>query len=98
MEGDTVTMYTGGKTNQQDEMRWYFNDIRIAQITKDLSFICTDVQCKYSDARFRERLKLDHQTGSLTITNTETTDSGIYHNQVISGNRINHAIFSVTVY
>ncbi|KAI2650653.1 Obscurin [Labeo rohita] len=98
MEGDTVTIYTGVKTNQQEEMRWYFNDIRIAQITKDLSFICTDVQCKYSDARFRDRLKLDHHTGSLTITNTGTTDSGLYHNQVISGSRVNHTIFSVTVY
>ncbi|XP_059399372.1 carcinoembryonic antigen-related cell adhesion molecule 1-like [Carassius carassius] len=98
MEGDSVTLYTDVKTNQQEEIRWYFNDIRIAQITEDLSFICTDVQCKYSDERFRDRLKLDHQTGSLTIRNITNTDSGLYHKQVISVSNINDGIFSVTVY
>ncbi|XP_016392275.1 contactin-3-like isoform X2 [Sinocyclocheilus rhinocerous] len=98
MEGDSVILHTDVETNQQEEIRWYFNDIRIAQITEDLGFICTDVQCKYSDGRFRDRLKLDHQTGSLTITNTTTTDSGLYHKQVISGSSINYGIFRVTVY
>ncbi|XP_016107377.1 uncharacterized protein [Sinocyclocheilus grahami] len=98
MEGDSVILHTDVETNQQEEIRWYFNDTRIAQITEDLSFICTDVQCKYSDERFRDRLKLDYQTGSLTITNTTTTDSGLYHKQVISGSSINQGIFSVTVY
>ncbi len=97
MEGDSVTLHTDVETNQQEEMRWYFNDIRIAEITGDLSFICTDVQCKYSDERFRDRLELDHQTGSLTIMNIRTTDSELYHNQVISGSRISHKMFSVTV-
>ncbi|XP_058616996.1 uncharacterized protein LOC131530639 isoform X3 [Onychostoma macrolepis] len=97
MEGDSVTLHTDVETNQQEEIRWYFNDIRVAQINGDFSFICTDVQCKYSDERFRDRLKLDHQTGSLTITNTRTTDSGLYHNEVIGGSSINHGIVSVTV-
>ncbi|XP_058617095.1 uncharacterized protein LOC131530697 [Onychostoma macrolepis] len=98
MEGDSVTLHTDVETNQQEEIRWYINDIRIAQTTGDLSFICTDVQCKYSDERFRDRLKLDHQTGSLTIGDTRTTDSGLYHNQVISGgSSISHETFGVTV-
>ncbi|XP_058615561.1 uncharacterized protein LOC131529722 isoform X2 [Onychostoma macrolepis] len=97
MEGDSVTLHTDVETNQQEEIRWYINDIRIAQTTGDLSFICTDVQCKHSDERFRDRLKLDHQTGSLTIRDTRTTDSGLYHNQVISGSSISHETFSVTV-
>uniref|UniRef100_A0A671R0U7 Immunoglobulin domain-containing protein n=1 Tax=Sinocyclocheilus anshuiensis TaxID=1608454 RepID=A0A671R0U7_9TELE len=89
MEGDSVTLYSDVETNQQEEIRWYFHDIRIAQTTGDLCFICTDVQCKYSDERFRDRLTLDHQTGSLTIMNIRTTDSGLYNNQVISGSSLN---------
>ncbi|XDV23531.1 hypothetical protein PO909_028075, partial [Leuciscus waleckii] len=79
MEGDSVTLNTGVKTNQQDRIRWYYNLICIAQISRDLSKICTDVQCNEGTERFRDRLKLDHQTGSLTITNITNTDSGVYH-------------------
>ncbi|KAL0149457.1 hypothetical protein M9458_055245, partial [Cirrhinus mrigala] len=78
MEGDSVTLHTGVKTNQQDRIRWYFNDTRIAQITGDLSKICTDVQCNEGTERFSRRLKLDHQTGSLTIMNITNKHSGVY--------------------
>uniref|UniRef100_A0A8C1LB78 Immunoglobulin domain-containing protein n=1 Tax=Cyprinus carpio TaxID=7962 RepID=A0A8C1LB78_CYPCA len=78
MERDSVTLHTNVETNQQGKIRWYFSDTRIAEINGDLSFICTDVQCKDGDERFRDRLKLDHQTGSLTIMNIRTNDSGVY--------------------
>ncbi len=97
MEGDSVSLHTGVEANQQDRIRWYFNDTRIAQITGDLSFICTDVQCNEGTGRFRDRLKLDHQTGSLTIMNTRTTDSGLYKLQISSSNINSAKRFSVTV-
>ncbi|XP_048038458.1 uncharacterized protein LOC125263506 isoform X2 [Megalobrama amblycephala] len=78
VEGDSVTLHTGVQTRHQDRIRWYFNDIRIAQINRDQSKICTDVQCNEGNERFRDRLKLDHQTGSLTITNITNSDSGLY--------------------
>uniref|UniRef100_A0A671SBF0 Immunoglobulin domain-containing protein n=1 Tax=Sinocyclocheilus anshuiensis TaxID=1608454 RepID=A0A671SBF0_9TELE len=78
MEGDSVTLHTDVKTKQQERIRWYFNDIRIALISGDLSKICTDVQCNKGTERFRDRLQLDHQTGSLTIMNINTTHSGVY--------------------
>ncbi|KAL0149485.1 hypothetical protein M9458_055273, partial [Cirrhinus mrigala] len=97
MEGDSVTLDTNVKTNKRDRIRWYFNDTRIAQITGDLRKICTDVQCNEGTERFRDRLKLDHQTGSLTIMNTRTTDSGLYHQETVISGIVSEKIFNVTI-
>ncbi|XDV24148.1 hypothetical protein PO909_028401 [Leuciscus waleckii] len=97
MEGDSVTLNTGVQTNQQDLIRWYYNDILIALITGDLSYNCTDVQCDEDTERFRGRLKLDHQTGSLTIMNTRYTDSGEYTLEIISYSSDSVKIFIVSV-
>ncbi|KAL0149476.1 hypothetical protein M9458_055264, partial [Cirrhinus mrigala] len=86
MERDSVTFQTGVKTNQQSKILWNFNVTLIAQITEDLSKICTDVQCNEGTERFRGRLKLDHQTGSLTIMNITTTDAGVYQLSITSKN------------
>ncbi|XP_042612039.1 uncharacterized protein LOC109055868 isoform X3 [Cyprinus carpio] len=99
MEGDSVTLYTDVKTNQQEKIRWYFNDTRIAQISGDLSDICTDVQCNNEGTeRFRDRLKLDHQTGSLTIMNIRDPASGLYRLRISSSNTKTEKIFIVAVY
>ncbi len=97
-EGESVSLESDETKNPNDVMTWYYNDTRIAEITGDQSKICTDDQCK---ERFRDRLKLDHQTGSLNITNTRTTDSGLYKLQIIiSDSRFSisrEKRFSVTV-
>uniref|UniRef100_A0A8C2L3Y8 Immunoglobulin domain-containing protein n=1 Tax=Cyprinus carpio TaxID=7962 RepID=A0A8C2L3Y8_CYPCA len=95
IEGDSVTLYTDVKTNQQEKIRWYFNDTRIAQISGDLSDTCTDVQCNEGTERFRDRLKLDHQTGSLTIRDPA---SGLYRLRISSSNTKTEKIFIVAVY
>ncbi|XP_026115693.1 uncharacterized protein LOC113094211 [Carassius auratus] len=97
MEGDSVTLYTGVQTDQQEDIKWYFKDTRIAQVSGDLSYICTDVQCNEGTERFRDRLKLDNQTGSLTMTNISNTDSGLYELKIISSSSSSDKIFSVTV-
>ncbi|XP_052445407.1 uncharacterized protein LOC127987194 isoform X2 [Carassius gibelio] len=93
-EEDVVTLHTGVKTNHRDRIRWYYKDIRIAQITGDLIKTCKDIQCK---ERFRDRLKLDNQTGSLTIMNIRTTDSGEYKLKIL-GNPSSEKIFNVAVH
>ncbi|KAL0161271.1 hypothetical protein M9458_044996, partial [Cirrhinus mrigala] len=88
-EGKSVTLDAGVIKHPNDVMTWYFNDALIAEITGDQSKICTEDQC---NKRFRDRLKLDHQTGSLTITNIRITDSGEYKLKIISSS----SKFSIT--
>ncbi|KAL0161220.1 hypothetical protein M9458_044945, partial [Cirrhinus mrigala] len=80
-EGESVTLDPGVGKKANQVMTWHHKDIRIAEITGNQSKICTDDQCK---ERFKDRLKLDGQTGSLTITNIRTTDSGLYNLEITS--------------
>ncbi|KTF71102.1 hypothetical protein cypCar_00048543, partial [Cyprinus carpio] len=91
MEGDTVTLYSDVELNQQDRMVWYFGEDRIV-IIGDQTKICKDDKCK---ERFKDRLDVN-QTGSLTITNINTRDSGVYKLKITTRNIDN--IFIVTVH
>ncbi|XP_073699510.1 uncharacterized protein [Garra rufa] len=95
MEGDSVIFHTDVETNQQEDIKWYFNSIRIAQINGDLSLICTAVQCNQGTEKFSDRLKLDNQTGSLTITNIRNTDAGDYDLKILGRNSSSDKIFNV---
>jgi len=48
------------------------------------------------DGRFRDRLKLDDQTGSLTITHTTTEHTGVYQLE-LNGLKITSKRFNVSV-
>ncbi|XP_067271630.1 uncharacterized protein [Pseudorasbora parva] len=79
IEGESVTLNPDVTEIQiDDQIRWSFGhkDILIAQINRQSNK--TTFYDGSVDGRFRDRLKVDHQTGSLTITNTRTTDSGLY--------------------
>ncbi|XP_026121260.1 uncharacterized protein LOC113100981 [Carassius auratus] len=95
MDGDSVTLHTGVQTDQQEDIHWYFKTNRIAQINGDFK-ICKDDQCVGTE-RFRDRLKLDNQTGSLTITNITNTDSGLYKLVVISNSSDSETIFNIVI-
>ncbi|KAG1929401.1 hypothetical protein F2P79_022956 [Pimephales promelas] len=94
-EGDSVTLnsnlnpdFTEG---QRYNLEWLFTGVVIATID-------TSQQISYDSAeRFRDRLQLDHQTGSLTIKNMKTTDSGLYRLEMTEKQLLRKS-FSVTVY
>ncbi|XP_067270842.1 uncharacterized protein [Pseudorasbora parva] len=91
MEGDSVTLNTVTELQKYLMIQWTFGSSRIAEFNKLMQ------TSSMYDERFTDRLKLDHQTGSLTITNTRTTDSGLYELTIVS-RETSYMGFSVTVY
>ncbi|XP_059424651.1 uncharacterized protein LOC132159055 isoform X1 [Carassius carassius] len=98
LEGDSVTLLSGVPEIQRvDMIGWRFEqqESPLAEINRTAEIFNT--YDNVLDGRFRDRLKLDHQTGSLTITNTRTTDSGLYQLEISSSKHTIHKTFTVTV-
>ncbi|KAK7126552.1 hypothetical protein R3I94_017899 [Phoxinus phoxinus] len=94
-EGDSVTL--NSRLQRVEDLLWLFGpqEIVIAQINKKKGVFRT-----HEDAdrgRFRGRLELDYETGSLTITNTRTEHTGVYQLQIIS-KTVSYKTFTVSVY
>ncbi|KAL7841711.1 hypothetical protein SRHO_G00254020 [Serrasalmus rhombeus] len=92
-EGATVTLrthLTGIKS--EDIVLWTFGttDTRIAQLVNSGTV-------SFYNGIFTNRLNLDKQTGSLTISNISFIHSGVYKQQLIS-EQVSNKKFSVTVY
>ncbi|XP_052394090.1 uncharacterized protein LOC127942431, partial [Carassius gibelio] len=99
IEGDSVTLYTDvTETQKADLILWTFgsDSTRIAQINRISNKI--SLYEDVLDGRFRDRLKLDDQTGSLTIMNITTEHTGVYgFLQIFDGNEVTPKKFSITV-
>ncbi|XP_073700628.1 uncharacterized protein [Garra rufa] len=92
--GGFVSLQTFTEIQNDDLLLWMFGDIVIAEIHKaDQQFFIFDDP----DLKFRDRLELDHQTGSLNITHTRTTDSGLYELKISSSRRTINRRYIVTV-
>ncbi|XP_056614166.1 uncharacterized protein LOC130429549 [Triplophysa dalaica] len=94
MEGHSVTLHTDLTHIQYDRILWMFefHDTVIAEIHAQ------NVNMYDSNEIFGGRLKLDSQTGSLTITDIRITDSGVYTLETIRDRRSSYKRFKVTVY
>ncbi|XP_058616356.1 SLAM family member 5-like [Onychostoma macrolepis] len=94
LEGDSVALNSGfTEMMDYDLILWRFGaeNTLIAEIS-----VMADSMTVYDDVldeRFRDRLKVDDQTGSLIITNTRTEHTGLYQLQTNSVSKS----FSLTV-
>jgi len=95
-EGDSVSLNSGlTEIKDDDVIQWmlvYEKNTLIAEI--NVTAARFTVYDDVLDGRFRDRLKLDNQTGSLTITHTSTEHVGEYK---LLSNRIRRN-FKLNVY
>ncbi|XP_065100457.1 uncharacterized protein [Paramisgurnus dabryanus] len=99
MEGDSVTLHTNvTEINIVDQLEWTFipQETLIALIDKEISG--TPIYGNIVlDGRFRDRVKVDYQTGDLIITNITAQHTGLYQMTFISKLKISNR-FTITVY
>ncbi|XP_052446529.1 SLAM family member 9-like [Carassius gibelio] len=96
MEGDHVTLKTNvAELNGDDDITWKYGAEKylIVKISEKRNVSKFDVP----DERFRDRVKLDNETLSLTITNITTQHTGLYEQQ-IRGTKLSSKTFNVSVY
>ncbi|KAK7136754.1 hypothetical protein R3I93_016955 [Phoxinus phoxinus] len=93
MEGDSVTLKHHTVIPEDASAEWWFGDKPIA-IKQAAGLFSTS---KGDDVGFKDRLNLDTQTGSLTITNIRTEDTGDYKLQILGKKKTEPEIFRVIV-
>ncbi|XP_067252605.1 natural killer cell receptor 2B4-like [Chanodichthys erythropterus] len=97
MEGDSVTLNTDVTEIQRNHLIvWTFklnsSETRLAQISEQIISIYDS-----ENERFRDRLQIDKQTGSLTITNINRLHSGLYKLQIMNKD-VKRKSFNISVY
>ncbi|XP_050957955.1 SLAM family member 9-like [Labeo rohita] len=96
IEGDSLTLHSEITEREDSRIVWTFGTE-----TSPIVNIKTNNQIfsifNVPNGRFRDRLKLDNHTGSLTITNITTEHAGLYKLQII-GPRKSSKKFNVSVY
>ncbi|XP_016428137.1 uncharacterized protein LOC107755755, partial [Sinocyclocheilus rhinocerous] len=95
LEGDSVTLDSGfTEIMDEDLILWRFGAENTVIVKINLIAGSMTVYDDVLDGRFRNRLKLDHQTVSLTITNITTEHTELYK---LQSNSLSKS-FSLTVY
>ncbi len=82
MKGNRVTLNTDVTKNPGDIFRWYFEKTLIVQINGH-----PNTSCLYygKGEIFKDRLEVDHKTGSLIITTSRPEHTGRYQAEFIEG-------------
>ncbi|XP_068072712.2 CD48 antigen-like [Danio rerio] len=95
-EGDSVTLHIAAEIRKDNDILWKFgtDPAFIARLKINRQIYST---VDGPDGRFRDRLKLDRRTGSLTITDIRSEHAGDYKLE-ISGEKLTTKMFSVSIY
>lgn len=95
-EGDSVTLQNDIKIQDDDLVLWTFGpeDCLIARGEINKASFCT---YDGAEGNFKNKLSLDHQTGSLTITNSTTDHTGVYKLLISSSRETKYKRFKVTI-
>uniref|UniRef100_A0A8C1H8H8 Ig-like domain-containing protein n=1 Tax=Cyprinus carpio carpio TaxID=630221 RepID=A0A8C1H8H8_CYPCA len=89
VKGGSVTLETRTKIQRADEILWTFGAENCLVVRADPRITIGE--------RFTGRLKLDEKTGSLSIRNIKTADSGHFKLQIINSEKTTFRRFNVSV-
>ncbi|XP_056614111.1 uncharacterized protein LOC130429521 isoform X2 [Triplophysa dalaica] len=94
MEGHSVTLHTDVVKQRDDLIVWSYGSENtfVARINREANNIKLS-----DDERFRERVKLNHQTGDLIITHITSQHSGLYTLRIRNNNKDLDKKFNLTV-
>ncbi|XP_073718251.1 pregnancy-specific glycoprotein 22-like [Misgurnus anguillicaudatus] len=98
MEGDSVTLHTDiTEIQRDDKIEWMFEKIRVARIKRKLH-LNPIYDNNDKTQRIIDRLKMNNQTGDLTIINIRSEHTELYTLYNINGHQETMKRFNVTVY
>ncbi|XP_056304372.1 uncharacterized protein LOC130216498 isoform X3 [Danio aesculapii] len=93
-EGQSVTLKPDAVIQRNDQILWTFGP----QETRINEFNTREISTgDGADGRFRDKLRLDATTGSITITNTTSKYVGVYKLKIISNTGTSYQTFIFTL-
>ncbi|XP_073669715.1 uncharacterized protein [Paramisgurnus dabryanus] len=97
MEGESLVLPCNVQTQRDDLIQWRFGDESVLITEVDMEDNKTSV-FDGADGSFGDRLKLNDQTGDLTITDCKPKHTGVYQLKIIRNKQTtSYKIFSVIV-